>query len=34
MRNELRVRLAYPDPQALFAAAPPRTTARQMTLEL
>jgi nucleoside-diphosphate-sugar epimerase len=34
MRRELRLRLAYPTPAAMFAAAPPRVVARQMRLEL
>ncbi len=34
MKRELRVRLAYPEPAAMFAAARPRTPARQMRLEL
>lgn len=34
MRDELRVRLAYPEPAALFATLPPPVAARQMRLEL
>lgn len=34
MKRELRVRLAYPEPSAMFAAAAPRVPARQMQLAL
>jgi nucleoside-diphosphate-sugar epimerase len=34
LTRELRVRLAFPEPAALFAAVPPLTPARQMQLAL